>query len=37
MPTGRLEFVYLFYAGIIIFECLGDDTYVQKYLSPLGS
>ncbi len=37
---GRLEIVYLFYAGtirIIIFECVGDDTYVQKYLSPLDS
>jgi hypothetical protein len=35
---GRLEIVYLFYAGvirIIIFECEGDNTYVQKYLSPL--
>jgi len=35
---GRLEIVYLFYAGVIrliIFECEGDNTYVQKYLSPL--
>lgn len=37
---GRLEIVYLFWVGVIrivIFECEGDDTYVQKYLSPLDA
>jgi len=33
-----LEIIYRFLAGVIritIFECEGDDAYVQKYLSPL--
>jgi len=36
---GQLEIVYLFFAGVMrlaIFECKGDNSYVQRFLGAVG-